>query len=114
MLFRSAVRRGFTSFTTDPSGMYADASNTSWGILYSYVAPPTYLIGLNNYDPYVIAVSNDVGPSGSGTSVILPSGTVFLDEVVQMVYPHAGPSLPTDFYGLAMGATYTSDAPEKQ
>ena len=86
---RDNISAGAT-FTTDSSLAWADVSNSSWGVAWGYVAAPTYLVSLSNYDPYLISSANDYAAAGSGTNVILPSGTAYMDNIVQLSLPHSG------------------------
>ncbi len=86
---RDNISSGAT-FTTDTSYLYADVSNGTRGSAFAYVAPPEFVIGLSNYDPYLIAVSNDYAAVGLGTPATIPAGTAYFDHVVQLHLPHAG------------------------
>jgi hypothetical protein len=111
---RDAITSGAT-FTTDSAYRYADVSNGSWGMSFAYVAEPTYLVGLYNYNPYLIVVGNDYAPAGSGTPGVLPADTAYLDHVVQVHLPHAG-DFDTDvqdtLFGLVDGVSVAQAAPE--
>ncbi|MBM4365877.1 MAG: putative metal-binding motif-containing protein, partial [Deltaproteobacteria bacterium] len=108
---------GSATFTTDSNYLYADASNGTWGIAFAYVAPPEFLIGLANYDPYLIAVSNDYTALGLGTPATLPAGTAYFDHVVQLHLPHAGDfdtAVQDTLFGLAEGVMVVQAAAESR
>ncbi|MBM4393999.1 MAG: putative metal-binding motif-containing protein, partial [Deltaproteobacteria bacterium] len=113
---RDNISSGAT-FTIDSAYLYADASNGTWGSAFAYVAPPAFVIGLANYDPYLIALSNDYSAVGLGTPATLPAGTAYLDHVVQLHLPHAGDfdgDVQDTLFGLTEGVRVAQRAAESR
>ncbi len=113
---RDAISSGAT-FTTDSGYAYADASNGTWGVTWGYYQEPAYLVTLSNYNPYIIVVGNDYAPSGSGTPGRMPTGTAYMDNEVQVVYPHSdsfSTGVQDQFFGLLEGVTVTQGAAQAQ
>ena len=111
---RDAISSGAT-FTTDPGWAYADASNGTWGVTVGFYQEPDYLVTLSNYNPYIIVVGNDYAPHGSGTPGHLPAGTAYMDNDVQVIYPHTdtfSTGVQDQFFGILEGVTTTQGAAE--
>lgn len=104
------------TFTIDPKGLYADTSNGTWGVAWGYAQPPKYLVSLTMYNPYLIAIGNELSAAGLGSPRTLASGTVFMDNVVQVVLPHAGSysTISETLAGLMAGVTTSQGSAQGQ
>jgi hypothetical protein len=102
------------TFTVDNAKLYLDVSNGTWGVSWGYAQPPLYLIALSNYNPYFIAVGNDIAPATGKTPYTLDAGTTYMDNIVQIVLPHAGGFSTVDktLQGLMQGTHAAAGAPE--
>ena len=103
--------------TDTTNNLWSDVSNSSgWGVAFGCAQPPTYLIATSNYNPYLITYGNDVFASGGGTPRTLSANTTFLDNVVMVVWPHAGDwsSVSDDVQGMLEGVGTSLGSPEGQ
>ena len=95
------------TFTIGPAQLYADTSNGSVGVAWGFAQPPTYVTGTSVSHPYLIVYGNDYIDFGSGTPLSMPSGTAYMDHIVQVVVPHSGgwSNVESNILGLMEGVT---------
>jgi hypothetical protein len=112
---RADAISGSASFTTDPNWQWGDVSNSSWGVMFSYVTPPVYVITMSNYNPYIIVSGNDYIGFGAGTPYVIPAGVAYMDHIVQLLLPHTGSfgvAHQETVEGLIQGVVVVQGSPE--
>ncbi|MBN2800663.1 MAG: putative metal-binding motif-containing protein [Deltaproteobacteria bacterium] len=73
-------------------GFYGvNSAEDGFSLSVAWYAPPDYPIDVRVWVPYTVMVGNDHGPLGAGTPYLMPAGTVFFDNLIEVVYPHAAP-----------------------
>ena len=99
---------------TDNDDLYIDASDGTTGIAMAYHQAPTYVTDIYNADPHFILYGNDYMDTGTGTPATVPSGTVYMDNIVVFALPHDGEFADAEdtIFGLMEGVTTSVDAAE--